>query len=201
MGVPVFSTMKRICVFCGSNMGLHPVYTDAAREVGRLLLKEQIELVYGGGNVGLMGIVADTVLAGGGRVTGVIPGFLKDLEVAHLGLTELRVVETMHERKALMADLSDGFMALPGGFGTFDELCEILTWAQLRIQSKPVGLLNVRGYFNHLLAQLDHSVAEGFLKPPHRELLFASTNVENLFTQMSEYRPVDESKWIQRRFR
>lgn len=193
--------MKRICVFCGSNAGRHPGYAEAARDVGRLLVREQIELVYGGGNVGLMGIVADTVLAGGGRVTGVIPGMLKDMEVAHLGLTELRVVETMHERKALMADLSDAFLALPGGFGTFDELCEILTWAQLRIQDKPVGLLNVRGYFDHLLAQLDHSVTEGFLKPPHRGLLFAAETVEKLFTQMGECRPSGEQKWFENKIR
>jgi uncharacterized protein (TIGR00730 family) len=193
--------LKRICVFCGSNTGGHPAYGEAARQVARVLLERGMGLVYGGGNVGLMGIVADEVMAGGGEVIGVIPGFLKDLEVAHHGLTELRVVGSMHERKALMADLADGFVALPGGFGTFDELCEILTWTQLRIQVKPVGLLNVRGYFDHLLAQLDHSVSEGFLKAPHRGMLASAEAVEELFTLLEEQCHPDEWKCITEKVR
>lgn len=193
--------MKRICVFCGSNRGGHPDYAAAARRIGRLLLHEELGLVYGGGNVGLMGIVADTVLGGGGEVVGVIPGFLKDLEVAHLGLSELHVVSTMHERKALMADLADGFIALPGGYGTFDELCEILTWAQLRIHTKPCGLLNVRGYFDHLLAQWGQSVEEGFLKPAHRGLLSASSDETELLALMRAFRPPPGDKWTEKEIR
>lgn len=162
---------KRICVFCGSATGARPEYADAARRVGRELAARGLELVYGAGDVGLMGILADAALEAGGRVAGVIPNALVAREVAHRGLTELHVVETMHQRKALMADKSDAFLALPGGFGTADELFEILTWAQLGIHRKPVGLLDVAGYFGPLLAWLDLGVREGFLKAKHRALL------------------------------
>jgi uncharacterized protein (TIGR00730 family) len=192
--------LRRLCVFCGSNTGARPAYAEAARQVGALLAEEDIGLVYGGGNIGLMGLVADTILQQGGEVVGVIPGFLKDMEVAHLGLTELRVVASMHERKALMADLADAFLALPGGFGTFDEFCEILTWAQLRLQPKPCGLLNVEGYYDHLLAQFDHSVREGFLKPQHRALLISDADPSRLLAAMRSAKPAPASadKWIAR---
>lgn len=159
--------MRRLCVFCGSATGNHPEYAEAAFQFGKEMARRHIGLVYGGGNIGLMGILADAVLADGGTVIGVIPRFLESREIAHRGVQELHVVETMHERKALMADLSDGFAALPGGFGTWDELCEILTWGQLRLHSKPCGLLNVRDYFGPLLEQVQHAVETGFVHPSH----------------------------------
>ena len=156
--------LRRVCIFCGSSPGTNGLYREAARTVGRLLCQRGLELVYGGGNVGLMGAVADGCLQDGGRVIGVIPEALKKKELAHSGLTELRVVGSMHERKALMADLSDAFIALPGGYGTWDEFCEILTWSQLGIQRKACALLNVNGYYDPLLAMADRAVSEGFLK-------------------------------------
>ena len=156
-------TFRTICVFCGSNLGIRPVYRAAAERLASLLLQRGIELIYGGGNVGLMGVLADTMLAQGGRVIGVIPQSLLAREVGHRGLTKLHVVSSMHERKALMADLSDAFLALPGGFGTFEEFCEIVTWSQLGIHQKPCGLLNVDGYYDPLLRLFDHAVGEGFL--------------------------------------
>src|SRR5271154_1287843 len=152
--------LRRICVFCGSSSGTGDTYLQSARRVGRLVCVRGIELVYGGGNVGLMGALADACLAGGGRVTGVIPQLLVDKEVAHQGLTQLHVVQTMHERKALMADLADAFVALPGGYGTWDELCEVLTWSQIGIQRKASALLNVNGYYDPLLAMADRAVSE-----------------------------------------
>lgn len=190
--------IRSLCVFCGSNMGSHPAYREAAVALGRLIVEQNLRLVYGGGNVGLMGVAADTVLEGGGEAVGVIPGFLKEKEVAHLGLSELHVVVTMHERKALMADLADAFVALPGGFGTFDELCEILTWTQLRIQTKPCGLLNVRGYFNGLLAQLDHAVKEGFLQSGHRASLVTEEDPAALLQALRRVPPVEGEKWADR---
>jgi uncharacterized protein (TIGR00730 family) len=178
---------KRICVFCGSNTGVRPAYADAAASVGRALAENGIGLVYGGGNIGLMGVLADAALGAGGDVVGVIPRALKEKEVAHLGLTELHVVGSMHERKALMADLSSAFVALPGGFGTFDEFCEVLTWTQLGIQQKPCGLLNVEGYYDSLLAMFDHGVAEGFLKPAHRGIIIADTAIEPLLQRLWTY--------------
>src|SRR3954449_13611628 len=156
--------MQRVCVFCGSKSGGRPVYADAARRLGAALAARGCELVFGAGHVGLMGVLADAVLAAGGRAVGVIPQALVDRELAHRGLTELHVVGTMHQRKALMADLSDAFVALPGGYGTGDELFEILTWAQLGIHAKPIGLLNVAGYFDAMLAWLDHMTREDFLR-------------------------------------
>lgn len=170
----------RLCVFCGSNPGTRPEYAVAAAAVGRALAERGWGLVYGGGNVGLMGVCADAALAAGGEVLGVIPDALMAAEVAHHGLTHLHVVRTMHERKALMADLSDGFAALPGGFGTLDELFEILTWAQLGIHAKPVALLNVAGFFDPLLAMLNHQMAEGFLQGKYRPLLRTAVTVEAL---------------------
>ncbi len=176
----------RVCLFCGSSAGRRQEYAQAASSLGLELAQRGFGLVYGGANVGLMGIAADACLSAGGEVTGVMPRLLVEKEVAHLGLSQLHVVESMHQRKALMAELSDAFVALPGGFGTFDELCEILTWAQLGMHSKPVGLLNVTGYFDALLALFDHAVAEGLLKPVHRELVLTDSSVEGLLNQLEQ---------------
>ena len=173
-------TIKSVCVFCGSSRGARPEYTDAAQQTGREIARRGLTLVYGGGNIGLMGEVADAALAAGGRVIGVIPESLADWEVAHRGLTELHIVGSMHERKRLMADSADAFMALPGGLGTFEELCEILTWSQLGIHDKPCGLLNVAGYFDPLLALLDGAVREQFLLQEHRERLLTDTEPVHL---------------------
>ena len=152
--------MKRICVYCGSGRGENPIYTTAARELGNLLVREGLGLVYGGGRIGLMNEIAETVLAGGGEVTGVIPQVLVDKEVAHTGLSDLRIVNTMHERKALMAELADSFIAMPGGLGTLDEFFEVLTWGQLGLHRKPCGLFNVNGFYDHLLDMLDYMTGE-----------------------------------------
>jgi uncharacterized protein (TIGR00730 family) len=172
--------MRRVCVFCGSSLGNRAVYADSARLLGRELASRGLGLVYGGGHIGLMGVLADAALTGGGEVIGVIPQALVDRELAHKGVTELRVVGTMHERKALMADLSDGFIALAGGFGTADEFMEILTWAQLGLHDKPIALLNVAGYFDPVLDWLDRAVQEGFIRPEHRALLSQAESVEEL---------------------
>lgn len=188
--------MKRVCIFCGSRSGEAPTYRETAQRLGRLLVAERWGLVYGAGHVGLMGMLADAVLAAGGEVIGVIPQALVDRELAHQGLTALHVVETMHQRKALMADLADAFIALPGGFGTADELFEILTWAQLGIHTKPIGLLNVDGFFDPLLAWLDLCVREQFLRPVHRALLQASAMPEALLVMLRQPAPAkDEPKW------
>src|SRR5436305_12813716 len=179
--------MKRLCVFCGSSTGLNPRYADEATILGALLVRRGWSLVYGGGHVGLMGVLADAVLAAGGEAVGVIPQALVDRELAHGGLTRLDVVASMHERKARMADLSDGFLALPGGFGTADELFEILTWAQLGLHHKPIGLLNVAVYFDLLLAWLDQCVREGFIKEKHRGLLIDSAEVEGLLDALGRH--------------
>jgi uncharacterized protein (TIGR00730 family) len=189
--------MRRLGVFCGSRLGGRAVYADGARRLGEILAAQGLGLVYGGGHVGLMGAVADAVLRAGGEVVGVIPQALVDKELAHAGLTALHVIATMHQRKALMADLSDGFIALPGGFGTGDELFEILTWSQLGLHAKPIGLLNVAGYFDALLAWLDHAVQEEFLKPRHRQLLLVADEPERLLDLLRGYRPAAETpKWI-----
>jgi len=176
--------MPAVCVFCGSAFGRRQAYKDAAVEVGRLLAESGFTLVYGGGNVGLMGVVADACLAAGGQVVGVIPQSMVERELAHRGLTELHIVGSMHERKALMAERADAFLALPGGFGTFDELFEILTWRQIRIHQKPVGLLNVAGYFDPLLALADHAVEEGFLRATDRPNLMAETDAAVLLNRL-----------------
>ena len=190
--------MKRVCVFCGSNPGRRPEYADAAREMGRVLVERGLGLVYGGGKVGLMGIVADTVLAGGGEVSGVIPEALVAREVGHAGLTALHVVRTMHERKALMADRADAFVAMPGGFGTFEEFCEVLTWSQLGFHPKPCGLLNVAGYYDPLLALFDHAVEERFVPPQHRALVIEDTDPARLLDRFAAFRPPTTGKWISR---
>jgi hypothetical protein len=176
--------LHSVCVFCGSRFGRRQAYTDAAIEVGRLLAQRGTTLVYGGGNVGLMGVAADACLAAGGRVIGVIPQAMVEREIAHLALTDLRIVASMHERKALMAELSQGFIAMPGGFGTFEELFEILTWRQIRIHDKPLGLLNVAGYFDPLLALADHAVEEGFLREEYRSNLIAAGDAVELLAEL-----------------
>ncbi len=177
--------MRRVCVFCGSNLGDRPEYAEAARSMGRALLERDLELVFGGGNIGLMGVVADTVLAGGGRVTGVIPRALEEREVAHYGVTELRVVSSMHERKAMMEDLSDAFIALPGGIGTFEEILEILTWSQLEIHPKPSGLLNVAGYYDKLMNVLQQAVDAGFMPERSLDSLYVGTDAGPLLEACS----------------
>jgi hypothetical protein len=190
-------SLRRVCVFCGSSPGIDPVYADAAEALAVALATRGIGLVYGGGGVGLMGILADAVLARGGHVIGVIPDSLLAREVGHRGLPDLRVVASMHERKALMASLADGFIALPGGFGTFEELLEALTWTQLGLHAKRCGVLNVAGFYDPLLAQLDRAVSDGFLKPDNRSLLLASTDPDVLLDGLAT--PVDPpaAKWIQ----
>ncbi len=189
--------MKNICIYCGSATGTRPEYAEAARQVGRILADRGVGLVYGGGRVGLMGTVADAVLEGGGRVIGVIPDQLATAEVAHDGLTELHVVADMHERKALMADRADGFLTLPGGIGTFEEFFETLSWAALKLHQKPMGILNVAGYFDPMLAMLDHAVAEGFLRAKHLGLLLISEDPEKLVADMLErVQPADPRQRI-----
>jgi len=188
--------MKRICVFCGSNDGADPIFIKTAEEVGRFLARRGIELVYGGGRVGLMGKIADTVMHNGGSVIGIIPRALAEKEVAHGGLTKLRVVGSMHERKAIMAELSDGFIALPGGFGTFEELCEIITWAQLGFHSKPCGFLNIDGYYDPLIELFDNATREKFVRPEHRRLVLIESEIEKMFDLMVTYKPPDLEKWI-----
>jgi uncharacterized protein (TIGR00730 family) len=189
------AALKRVCVFCGSNVGARPDYTQAARGIGALLAARGIGLVYGGGNIGLMGVMADAALEAGGEVIGVIPQSLVAREVAHHGLTELRVVQTMHERKAMMNALSDAFVAMPGGFGTLDEFFEVLTWSQLGYHGKPCGLLDVADYFRDLLAMLDRAVLEKFLRPAHRALVMADEDPARLLQRMAAFTPVTGGKW------
>lgn len=176
---------RRVCVFCGSSPGDREEYTRAARDLGTLLAGEGIDAVYGGGNVGLMKELADAVLGAGGQVIGVIPAALVQRELAHGNLSDLRVVASMHERKALMADLSDAFIALPGGLGTFEEIFEVVAWAQLRFHDKPCGLLNIAGYYDHLLSFLDHAVSSEFLRKPHRDLLIGDVEPGRLLRRLA----------------
>lgn len=188
--------MKSVCVYCGSNPGRQPAYAEAARGLGAALVERGLGLVYGGASVGVMGVLADTVLQLGGHVTGVIPEALVRREVAHPGLSELRVTGSMHERKTLMADLADGFVALPGGIGTLEEVFEAWTWAQLGLHAKPCGLLNVAGYFDGLIAFLDHAVAERFVKEPHRSMLIVSEEPSELLRRFETYEAPLVRKWI-----
>ncbi|MGE5769759.1 MAG: TIGR00730 family Rossman fold protein [Betaproteobacteria bacterium] len=193
--------MKRLCVFCGSNAGHDPNYRAEAEKLGRLFAGRGIELVYGAGNIGLMGAVADACLEAGGTVIGVIPEALMGKEVAgrnvdHRALTRLEVVDSMHTRKARMAELSDGFIALPGGFGTFEEFCEILTWGQLGFHVKPMGLLNVNGFYDPLLALFDRAVADGFLRAQNRAMALTANDIETLLEAMANYRAEPVSKWL-----
>jgi len=187
--------MNRLCVYCGSSSGASEQYVEAAVELGSLLVAANIGLVYGGATKGLMGTIADAVLNAGGRVTGVIPAALRDKEIAHPGLTELHVVDSMHERKSLMAVLSDGFVAMPGGFGTLEELIEALTWGQLQFHTKPCGLLNINGYFDHLLAFFDNARDSGFLKPMHRDMLLVAGTPADLLNQFERYTAPTAAKW------
>ena len=188
--------ITRVCVFAGSSAGARPDYRVAAGNLGTLMAARRIDLVYGGARVGLMGAVADAVLAGGGRVTGVIPKALVDKEVVHTGLTDLRIVASMHQRKALMVDLSDAFIALPGGWGTLDEMFEILTWAQLGLHRKPCGLLNVQKYFDRLLAFLDHTIEQGFVRSEYGSLLSTSDDPAALLDALHTQTPPTVEKWI-----
>ena len=190
--------IKSLCVFCGSSMGSKAIYADTARRLGYFLLQKNITLVYGGANVGLMGILADTMLAENGRVIGVMPKSLVEREVAHPGLTEMHIVDGMQERKALMADLSDAFISLPGAYGTLDELFEVLTWNQLGIVNKPVGLINAGGFYDHLISMLDHAVAEKFLRPEHRSALLMDDDFDQLLQKLETYQPSVAEKWIER---
>jgi uncharacterized protein (TIGR00730 family) len=190
--------IKTICVFCGSSTGANNIYKERAKQLAEFFLQRQIHLVYGGANIGLMGILADTMLKHNGKVIGVMPQALVDKEVAHTGLTEMHIVADMQERKALMASLSDAFITLPGAYGTFDEIFEMLTWNQLHIVNKPVGLLNINGFFNSLIAMLDYAVEEHFLRPEHRGILLVDDNEERLLQAMNDYRPVTAEKWIER---
>lgn len=185
-----------MCVFCGSNFGARAAYAEAAQALGRSIAGRGLRLVYGGSKVGLMGAMADAALAAGGEVVGVIPGALIEREIAHDGLTQLRQVKSMHERKALMADLSDAFIALPGGAGTLEELFEIWTWGQLGHHKKPVGLLNVEGFFDTLLAFLDHQAGERFMRQEHRDMLQVATDPDRLLDLFERYRPPVVEKWI-----
>lgn len=187
--------MRRICVYCGSSPGARPVYAEAARAMGRALVARGLGLVYGGANRGLMGIVADEVLAGGQEAIGVIPHGLVNLEVAHQGLTEQHVVDTLHERKALMVELSDGLVTLPGGHGSHDELFEALTWLQLGIHDMPVGLLNLEGYYDGLLAHLDRCSEEGFIQPAYRDMLLVADTAEGLLERFDGFTPPDRPAW------
>ena len=192
--------MKSVCVFSGSNRGARPSYTTAASELGRVVAERGMRIVYGGASVGLMGEVADAALAADGEVVGVIPQHLVDREVAHEGLTELRITASMHERKALMAELSDGFVALPGGLGTLEELAEVLTWSQLGLHRKPCGLLDVDGFYEPLLTFLDHTVTERFVSVEHRAIVQAATTPGDLLDRLASWRPPDgeTEKWWDR---
>jgi uncharacterized protein (TIGR00730 family) len=191
-GAPIGS----VCLFCGSNAGARPAYADAARELGQTLAAHGTTLVYGGGSVGLMRIAAEAALDAGGRVIGVITEQLMKREVGHPGLTELHIVATMHERKALMARLSDAFIALPGGYGTFDELCEMATWDQLGIQAKPLVVVNLEGYFDGFFAQLDRAVEDRLLKPEHRAMLATAGTVDQALVAMAAWMPPVVSQWL-----
>jgi len=190
--------LTNVCVFCGSSPGNDPAYVAAAESLGTLLGQNGRRLIYGGGAVGLMGVVADATLAAGGKVIGVIPEHLARLEVAHSGLTELHVVGSMHERKQRMASLADGFVVLPGGLGTLEEFCEIWTWGQLGLHRKPYGVLNVAGYFNHLLTFLDHSVTSRFVRQEHRSLVQVSERPAELLARLDRHEPPALEKWIDR---
>lgn len=191
-------SFKRLCIFCGSSHGANPAYAEAAKEAGAELARRGIALVYGGGNVGLMGALADAALAAGGHVIGIIPEALMAKEVGHRGLPDLRIVNTMHERKAIMADLSDGFIALPGGIGTFEEFFEILTWAQLGLHSKPCALLNVNGFYDPLLGMVNHAIEEGFIKLKQRDLMIVETDFSALLDRMACHHVPHEPKWIKK---
>lgn len=188
--------MRALCVFCGSSSGARPAYADLARVMGQAVAARGLGLVYGGARVGLMGVVADACMAAGGRVTGVMPKSLVEREIAHSGLAELHEVASMHERKAMMADLSDGFVAMPGGAGTLEELFEVWTWGQLGYHDKPVAFLNTESYFDPLIAFIDHAVAEGFLRREHADMILVETDPDRMLDAIAAWRPRHVAKWI-----
>ncbi len=188
----------RVCVYCGSNRGASPAFSEAAAALGTMLAQRGIGLVYGGGNVGLMGVIADAALAAGGEVIGVIPCALMEKELGHRGVTSLEVVGSMHERKARMADLSGAFIAMPGGIGTLEELFETLTWLQLGFHHKPVGLLNIAGFYDELASFLDHMTRAGFMKPEHAACLIVDTSADELIRRMADFEPPRLGKWMER---
>ena len=190
--------MQRLCVFCGSSPGRRPIHAESARSLGKIMAARGLALVYGGGHVGLMGVLADAVLEAGGEVIGVIPQSMVDKELAHTGISKLHIVGTMHERKALMADLADGFIALPGGWGTLEEFFEVLTWAQLGLHQKPCGLLNVRGFFDGLLSFIDHSIDERFVRGQNRSMVIVANSSGELLELFDRYVPPAVEKWIDR---
>jgi len=188
--------MQRICIYCGSSLGSRPVYAEAAKAMGVAIAQRGCELIYGGGKVGLMGTIASAALAAGGKVTGIMPKFLADKEIAHTGLSELRVVDTMHQRKEMMIRLADAMIALPGGWGTYDEFAEAVTWAQLGLHAKPLGLLNTGGFFDALLALVDHAIREGFVRPAHRDLMLVDDDGGRLLDRLDAYvAPENAVKW------
>ncbi|UBM57332.1 TIGR00730 family Rossman fold protein [Marinilongibacter aquaticus] len=188
--------MKSLLVYCGANPGKDPIYREAAKQLAREMVKRDMRLIYGGGSLGLMGQIADTVLELGGEVVGIIPSFLDKMEVGHPKLSALHIVDTMHERKAMMEELCDGIVTLPGGYGSMDELFEILSWSQLGLHTKPVGLLNVKGFYNFMIQQLDHMVEEGFLKESNREILKVSDSIPELFVLMESFVAQPAFKWL-----
>ncbi|MDX1967309.1 MAG: TIGR00730 family Rossman fold protein [Planctomycetaceae bacterium] len=187
---------RRICVFCGSSLGVDPAYREAAAHLGRAIAERGNTVIYGGGRVGLMGVVADAALSSHGTVIGVIPEFLSTKEIAHEGVTEMHTVPSMHVRKAYMAERADAFLALPGGLGTYDEFCEIVTWAQLGLHSKPIGLLNLKGFFDGLILQIERAVAEGFCRPEHRELFLVDDNPDRLLAAIESFEAPKVAKWL-----
>lgn len=190
--------MKHLCIFCGSSKGNDPVYENSALELAEIIVNEGLTMVYGGGSIGIMGVLADKILSMNGNVIGVIPRFLYDLEVGHDEVTELIIVESMHERKQKMAEISDGFLALPGGFGTLEEMGEILTWIQLKLIRKPIGLLNIHGFYDQFLDMLDNMVAAGFLKKNNRDILLSSKDPESIINIIKNAPVFEDTKWIEK---
>jgi len=190
--------MKHLCIFCGSSKGNDPVYENTALELAEIIVNEGLTMVYGGGSIGIMGVLADKILSMNGKVIGVIPKFLYDLEVGHDNVTELIIVESMHERKQKMAEISDGFLALPGGFGTLEEMGEILTWIQLKLIGKPIGLLNINGFYNQFLNMLDNMVTTGFLKKNNRDILLSSKDPEDIINIIKNAPVFEDTKWIEK---
>ena len=188
--------MKSIAVYCGSSSSKNPIYSQKAQALGKLMVDQNIELIYGGGQVGMMGTIADTVMENGGIVRGIIPTFLDKKEIAHQGITELKVVSSMHERKMLMYELSEGFIAMPGGFGTLDELFEIMTWTQLGLHGRPIALYNINGYFDQLVGQIRHMYQEGFVRQKHHDMLIVDADPNSLLEKMANYTPPEIEKWL-----
>lgn len=190
--------MNKVCIFCGSSMGNNPIYKLEAAKVAKYLYQQKIDLIYGGSNVGIMKILADTTLELGGKAIGVIPQFLMDIEVGHKSLTELHIVDSMQDRKSFLAEISDGFIAFPGGIGTLDELTEILTISQLRVYDKPLGIYNFKGFFDHLIKFLEHATKEGFIQQAHYDNLIIDDDIERLIQRMRDFKPVQMAHWLKK---